>query len=68
MIEYLLKILKKKKYTICDTIETISKYCSYDLKNERKNYEQLLRDIFLSWRICPAGQGLENLNIRNIIN
>ena len=48
MIDELLKILKKKKYIICNTIQTISKYCSYDLRNDRKNYEQELKDIYLS--------------------
>lgn len=43
LIGELLEIIKRKKFRICATIEILSKYCSYDLRNDRNNYEQQLQ-------------------------
>jgi len=42
LIGHLLEIIKRKKFIVCDTLEILSKYCSYELRNGRKNYEQQL--------------------------
>lgn len=40
----LLEIIKRKIFIVCDSIKILSKYCSYDPRNGRKNYEQQLRE------------------------
>lgn len=47
-VALILEIVKRKKFIVCDTIEILSKYCSYDLRNGRKNYEQEFKGILLS--------------------
>lgn len=48
MIAELLKIIPRKNYIGCDSIELMAKYCSYDRRKDRKNYEQEFINIFLS--------------------
>lgn len=48
MIADLLKIITKKNYIGCHPIELLVKYCSYDHRRDRKNYEQRLKNIGLS--------------------
>jgi len=48
MIAELLEIVKKKKFAVCDIIENLSKYCSYELRSDRTNYEQQLKNTLLS--------------------
>jgi hypothetical protein len=48
MIEELMKSILKENYIGYDSIELITKYCSYDLRKDRKNYEQEFTNIYLS--------------------
>jgi hypothetical protein len=48
LIGELLEIIKRKEFRVCDTIEILSKYCSYDRRNDNNNFEQQLQNILLS--------------------
>lgn len=48
MIGELLEIVKRKKFRVCTIIESLTKYCSYELRNDRTNYQQQLINILLS--------------------
>jgi len=48
LIGELLEIIKRKRFRVCDTIEILSKYCSYDSRNDSNNFEQQLQNTLLS--------------------
>ncbi len=48
MINELLKAIKKKNYIGSESMAMVIKYCCYDRRKDRKNYEQELKLICLS--------------------
>ena len=45
-INVILRLIKVTNLTVVDEIETIAYYCCYDKRNDRKNFEQEMIEIF----------------------